>query len=127
MVFEVGVQCVGAVGQHADGKLFADQREQTEHVRVGFTAVLAPGGEGVPDAVSVVGREAVGDVLGPLLVGEDTDAGESVGGVLVGVAVDGSFGQAGELLADAGAAVAPVTEEAVHVEQDALDGRCHGG
>ncbi|MFE3863665.1 hypothetical protein ACFXPT_24925 [Streptomyces goshikiensis] len=72
----------------------------------------------------MVGGQAVGDVVGPLLIGEQADAGRAVGGVVVGVVGDGARGQTGECLAFAGAGVVPVAEQFVHVDEQAVD--AHG-
>ncbi|MEU3457286.1 hypothetical protein ABZ671_27340 [Micromonospora sp. NPDC006766] len=57
---------------------------------VDLAAVATPRGDGgAGDRAEAIG-EAIGDVLGSVVVGEYTELGEPVAGVLVGASVDGA-------------------------------------
>ena len=90
---------------------------ELDHDAAGDSPPLASASE-VCDSLAVTGgcegswrRPTGGDVVGPLLVGEDANSGQAVGEMVVGVAGDGALRKAGELFARPGSGVVPVAEE----------------
>jgi len=88
---EIGRNAVVVLDRIATGRPWgAGLSSQVDHGEVDLAAVGTPRGDGGAGDRAEASGEAIGDVLGPVVVGEYTELGEPVAGVLVGVAIDGA-------------------------------------